>query len=158
MATRQSTKYIVIHCSATKPSMDIGAAWIDAEHKKRGWSGIGYHKVITRSGAVEDGREIQDVGAHTKGHNFESVGVCMVGGINEKTGEPEDNFEPAQYRALRRQVDALLQEFPDAKVLGHRDLSPDIDGDGVIERHEWLKACPCFDAVAWFYCKKIEES
>jgi N-acetyl-anhydromuramyl-L-alanine amidase AmpD len=42
-------------------------------------------------------------------------------------------------------VNDLKMQFPKAVVLGHRDLSPDKDGDGVVEKHEWVKACPCFD-------------
>ena len=144
----EKVNFIVVHCSATPPGMDIGAAEIDAMHKARGWSGIGYHMVIRRNGAVEPGRPLTEIGAHTKGHNYESVGVCMVGGV-DGTGHPDNNFTAEQFASLAMQVKSLQSLFPGAQVLGHRDLSPDIDRDGVVERHEWLKDCPCFDVRQW---------
>ena len=84
MEPRASTDYIVIHCSATKPSMDIGAEIIKDWHvNERGWRDIGYHKVIKRNGDVEDGRDIRDSGAHAAGYNSKSVGLCMGGGMAE---------------------------------------------------------------------------
>jgi N-acetyl-anhydromuramyl-L-alanine amidase AmpD len=145
---RRETKYIVIHCSATAPSSDIGADEIDSWHKKRGWDGIGYHVVIRRDGRVEFGRHFDDVGAHVRGWNTRSVGVCMVGGV-DADGTPEDNFTQEQYDTLVATVVMLERAYPDAGVVGHRDLSPDKDGDGVIEPHEWLKACPSFDVSKW---------
>ena len=44
---------------------------------------------------------------------------------------------------------ALSEKYPDATILGHRDLSPDKDGDGVIETSEWVKHCPSFDVKEW---------
>lgn len=145
---RQRTDYIVIHCSATPPTADIGAAEIDRWHRDRGWSGIGYHRVIRRDGRLEEGRDLDAVGAHCASHNRVSVGVCLVGGV-DGSGKPACNFEQVQLDALAGTVAALQQRFPGAKVVGHRDLSPDLDGDGVISRHEWMKACPSFDVAHW---------
>jgi len=147
--TRRQTKYIVVHCSATNPINDIGADEIDQWHRQRGWNGIGYHAVIRRGGLVEFGRHFNDPGAHVKGHNFQSVGVCVVGGI-DAGGNSEDNFTDAQYTSLYDVLRMLKQAYPAAEVLGHRDLSPDVDGDGVVEEHEWLKDCPCFDVRSWW--------
>ena len=146
---RRRTEYIVVHCSATPPSSDIGADEIDSWHKNRGWSGIGYHAVIRRSGEVEFGRPFDEVGAHVKGWNTRSVGVCLVGGVTESTGEAEDNFTQAQYESLMAMVAMLERAYPEAELVGHRDLSPDLDGDGIVEKHEWLKECPSFDVKAW---------
>ena len=145
---RRRTDYIVIHCSATPPSSDIGADEIDDWHKQRGWSGIGYHAVIRRDGQIEFGRHFDEVGAHVKGQNYRSVGVCLVGGVNEN-GEAKDNFTTEQLKSLTALVATLERAYPDAEVLGHRDLSPDLDGDGVIEENEWIKECPCFDVRGW---------
>jgi len=72
-----------------------------------------------------------------------------VGGL-DKDGKPEDNFTPEQYRALGMLLKNWRMVFPRVRdVCGHRDLSPDVDNDGVIEPWEWLKACPCFDVRAW---------
>lgn len=149
MGTRRTTDFIVVHCSATKPSQDIGAAEIRKWHvEDNGWSDIGYHQVIRRSGAIELGRPLHVSGAHAKGYNSVSCSVCLVGGINPN-GRPENNFRPKQFVALRKTLDYWAAIYPAAKILGHRDLSPDTDGDGVVEEHEWLKDCPCFDVGDW---------
>jgi len=152
----KNIEYIVIHCSATKRTQDIGAAVINQWHRDRNWSGIGYQFVIRRDGRIEVGRPIDKVGAHAYGVNRVSWGICMVGGIDYK-GEPVDNFTDEQYTALRGVVTVLKAFAPDAEVLGHRDLSPDLDGDGVVEKHEWLKSCPCFDVVSWWNSLKKRE-
>lgn len=140
----KEVNYIVIHCSATKPNQDIGAAEIDKMHKARGFSSIGYHYVITLNGVIEKGRPEETVGAHVKGYNSQSIGVCYVGGLDEN-GKAKDTRNEDQFKALSALVKDLSKRYPNAKVLGHRDLSPDTNGNGVIERHEWLKECPCFD-------------
>lgn len=145
---RRRTDYIVIHCSATPPSSDIGADEIDTWHKARGWSGIGYHAVIRRNGEIEFGRHPDDVGAHVRGQNARSIGICMVGGV-DGGGMPESNFTPEQYESLDRSIKFYSLAYPLAKVVGHRDLSPDVNGDGVISEHEWMKACPSFDVAAF---------
>ena len=146
---RRRTDYIVIHCSATKASSDIGADEIEQWHKAKGWSGIGYHSVIRRNGQVEFGRHFDEPGAHVEGQNYRSVSICLVGGLDE-SGKPENNFTDPQWRSLEATVLMLKCAYPLALVLGHRDLSPDTDGDGVVEPQEWLKDCPCFDAREWF--------
>ena len=135
---RTKTDYIVIHCSATRAVQDIGAKEIRAWHKAQGWSDIGYHLVIRRDGRAEKGRALDAIGSHVKGHNANSVGVCMVGGLaNAAPWGPQNNFTPAQWTALKATVAGLLKRYAKAKVLGHRDFP------GV------AKACPCFDARPW---------
>ncbi|WP_019558475.1 N-acetylmuramoyl-L-alanine amidase [Thioalkalivibrio sp. ALE12] len=126
---------IIIHAADTPPDMRIGADEIDAWHRDRGWSGIGYHYVIPRSGMLEHGRPEDNAGAHVRGKNANSIGVCLVGG--RKAGGGHDaNFTAEQWRTLEALVRQLLRDFPGAKVSGHRD-------------HDPSKACPCFDAAAW---------
>ena len=146
---RPETNYLVVHCSATSANADIGAVEIDQMHKARGWQGIGYHIVIRRNGKVDLGEDLKRRGAHVKSHNYESVGICLIGGI-DKIGEAEFNYTVYQMQALIRTLKWLKLIYPDAVVLGHRDLSPDLDGDGVIEKHEWMKECPCFGVPVWW--------
>lgn len=146
---RTRTDYIVIHCSATRPEMDIGVEDIRRWHQAKGWKDIGYHFVIRRNGNVQSGRNIHSVGSHVKGYNAVSVGICLVGGL-DKGSQPADNFTPSQRRNLRTLVAELQKRFPTAKVLGHRDLSPDLNKDGKITKNEWLKDCPCFDVATFF--------
>lgn len=127
---------IVIHCSATPPDMDIGALTINSWHIQRGWSRIGYHAVIKRNGRIEDGRSIEVAGAHVKGYNAYSIGVCMIGGV-DKDGKPEANFTAAQYESLWNLVSSYRDEFPEAEILGHRDLNSH-------------KECPCFNVKEYF--------
>lgn len=122
---------IILHCAATPPDMDIGAAEIDQWHKGRGWRGVGYHYVIRRNGAVEDGRPEEEAGAHVKGRNANSIGVCLVGGkgSNEKDA-PGDHYTPAQLASLRRLLRDLRARFPRATIHGHNEFA--------------AKACPGF--------------
>jgi N-acetylmuramoyl-L-alanine amidase len=90
-AIRKKTDLLVVHCAATKASMDIGAKEIRRWHKDRGWDDIGYHYVIRRNGDVEIGRPENAVGAHVAGKNSTSVGICLVGGIDD-AGKPKANF------------------------------------------------------------------
>ena len=136
---------IVIHCSATRanvdekitlPGEDIGAREIDRWHKQRGFSGIGYHYVIRRDGRVEVGRPLAQAGAHVAGHNSTTIGICLVGGV-DAANRAENNYEPAQWAALKKLVVELKRDFPGAALKGHRDY-PQV-----------AKDCPCFDVGAW---------
>jgi len=157
---RDRTDLIVLHCSASPPSMDIGLKEIRALHTGakdevfswgaydlhgKTWSDVGYHIIIRRDGRIEFGRHMGAVGAHVRGFNKISVAICMVGGVSEE-GKAENNFTQAQWKSVDHAVHFCHHAYPDAKILGHRDLSPDLDGDGKIEQHEWTKDCPCFDA------------
>ena len=129
---------IVIHCSATPAGREHTAADIDRWHRGMGWTSIGYHYVIRLDGTVEPGRRLAEAGAHVSGHNATTIGVCYVGGLNADTWQPEDTRTEAQRCAMAALVRALLEEFPGADVLGHRDF-PNV-----------RKACPCFDVRAWW--------
>jgi len=136
---------IVVHCSATGPDRDIGRDEIDLWHRQRGWWGIGYHHVVRRDGTVEPGRPLHVQGAHVRGNNYDTWGICMVGGVGED-GQPEDNFTDAQYQSLRLMIGGYRgYAGKKIKCLGHRDFSPDLNGDGQITKEEWTKACPCFE-------------
>ncbi|WP_239063863.1 N-acetylmuramoyl-L-alanine amidase, partial [Bacteroides sp. 51] len=87
---------------------------------------------------------IAKVGAHARGYNSRSIGIAYEGGL-DSLGNPWDTRTLKQRNSLQVLVDSLLRDFPDAKVAGHRDLSPDLDGDGEISPAEWIKSCPCFD-------------
>lgn len=144
----KTVKYLVVHCSATPALRDIGVAEIRSMHKQRGFNDVGYHYVIRRDGRLEKGRADTVVGAHVSGFNSASLGICLVGGINEK-GWSENNFTASQFAALRQLLTTLKAKHTTAEILGHRDLSPDKNGDGKISRNEWMKDCPCFDVRDW---------
>lgn len=138
---------IVIHCSATRETDDITSKDIDQMHRDRGWSMIGYHRVIRLDGTIESGRPLERRGAHVRGNNTNTIGICMVGGL-DVWGRPKDTFTPQQYHALLYEITQLLNQLPNAKkICGHRDFSPDLNGDGLITPDEWIKQCPCFDVA-----------
>lgn len=139
MLLRNNVKYIVVHCSDTPADMDIGAAEIREWHLNNGWIDIGYHYVIRRDGTLEPGREIFEPGAHVRGHNQESIGICLVGGAVRRGGklEPQDNFTRQQRDKVFDVVEALSVLYPKARVVGHCDLDPG-------------KTCPNFDVSATF--------
>lgn len=145
---------IIIHCSATRAGQDIGKAEINQMHVQRGYQCIGYNYVIRLDGTIEQGRSLTIDGAHcnSKGfsgvsYNKHSVGICYVGGL-DANGKPADTRTPAQKEALRKLIADIVEAEPIKEIMGHRDTSPDLDGDGIVEPHEWIKMCPCFDAAA----------
>lgn len=122
---------IIVHCTATPQGMAVSVSDIDRWHRQRGFAGIGYHFVVYLDGTVHTGRPIDRAGAHCKGHNAYSIGVCFVGGLDVQ-GCPMDTRTPEQKIALHGLMVALKTQYPNAKVYGHR--------------HFANKACPCFDA------------
>lgn len=160
---------VVIHCSATangKPlrtPQETAAQVIDRWHKERGYKRkpaqvkkfashlphIGYHVVIDTDGTIEFGRAIGETGAHVKGHNIGSVGICLVGGVGQEKEKSHGRYTEKQWHALAQVLTTIAPSCPDAEIVGHRDLSPDINGDGTVAPNEWLKTCPNFDVREW---------
>lgn len=138
---------IVIHCSATREGKEYSVDDIRKMHKARGFSDVGYHFIISLDGKIQQARPLCIKGAHVRGHNTNSIGVCYIGGLDDNGGA-KDTRTDQQKAALERLLSSLLVVYPSVKkILGHRDLSPDLDGDGVVESHEWMKQCPCFNAI-----------
>lgn len=136
---------LVLHCSATRNCDTYTPEQLLRDHLARGFHGCGYHYYITRQGRLFAMRPVDRIGAHVRGHNSDSIGICYEGGLDHKY-EPCDTRTPMQRQTLSQLLHALLQLYPHAFVLGHRDLSPDRNGDGRITSDEWVKVCPCFDA------------
>lgn len=130
--------FIVVHCSATRPSQNFDVNDIRRMHLQRGFLDVGYHFVIKRDGTIQRGRDLDRQGAHVSGYNHLSVGVCLIGGVSENdVNVPQDNFTPEQENSLRTVLALLRREFPNAVIQGHRDFP------GV------KKACPSFDVATW---------
>jgi len=136
--TRNRTDFIVVHCSDTSPTMEgIDAAEIRRWHTAKGWTDIGYHYVIKRDGVREPGRPLHVWGAHVEGMNAVSVGICMVGGRHG-----EFDFNRKQLDMLDVTLLELTQEYPNAIVLGHRDLDA-------------RKTCPGFNVQEYWYGRDV---
>lgn len=146
--------HIVIHCSASPNGRPVTVEDIDRWHALRGFHRalewvkringdlrhIGYHGVIYVDGTFVTGRHVEEIGAHVAGSNARSIGICLVG---------TDRFTVEQWDKLTVVISALREQYPGAHVCGHRDFSPDKDGDGIVEPWEWLKTCPGFDVADW---------
>ena len=131
---------IIIHCSATPEGKDYTVAQIREWHtlpkpKGNGWLDIGYHFVIYRDGSIHAGRPVEQSGAHCKGHNADSIGICYIGGCAADGKNPKDTRTPEQRVAMERLVRGLLKEYPEATVHGHNEFA--------------AKECPCFDVGRW---------
>ena len=137
--------HIIIHCSATREGSSLSVEELEKMHRRRGFRGIGYHYYIRRDGTVTNTCPLEVIGAHCKGNNAHSVGICYEGGLDAR-GNPKDTRTPEQRSAMHLLVAQLLKRFKNnVCICGHRDLSPDLNGDGVIEPEEWVKECPCFE-------------
>lgn len=135
---RETTKYLVVHCSATQNVPSFTWKTIDQMHRQQGWLGIGYHFVIRTDGTIQRGRPLEAIGSHVKGCNSCSVGICLIGGVDSK-GKSVDNFTEEQKESLKCLLDYLRGYYKDEViVLGHRDFA------GV------KKDCPCFDVKGWY--------
>ena len=160
---REDIDAIVVHCSATRAGQDVKASDIDKWHKERGFKWIGYHFVVDLDGTIEAGRPLTMSGAHcnTSGlsgrvYNSHSIGVCYVGGL-DKDGNAADTRTPAQKVALHNLIYSLIMQYPIKEVIGHRDASPDKNGDGQISQNEWIKACPCYDVKSEYPLALVEK-
>lgn len=119
---------IIIHCSATPNGRFHDVDDIRRWHVEgNGWDDIGYHHVIRTDGMTEKGRDESKVGAHAKGHNRNSIGICIIG---------NDQYNAVQWYRLRQLVAQLMTKYPDAKVIGHNEISH--------------KSCPGFNVQEWF--------
>jgi hypothetical protein len=120
-------RQIVLHHSAST----FGTAlMIDSWHRDRGWDGIGYHYVVRNGyetarsiydvamdGWIEEGRDVAVSGAHVRGHNAHSIGICLIG---------EETFTEIQFLRTMLFVQSLLDEYglPIKAVVGHGELAP----------------------------------
>lgn len=140
---------IVIHCSATKEFNNITSKEIKKWHLQRGFKDIGYHFVILLDGTIEIGRPINQQGAHVLDHNSYTIGICYVGGL-DSNGKPKDTRTPAQKESLNKLIDILKDVTTIKAIKGHRDFSKDLNGNGKIDKSEWIKVCPCFEVSEEF--------
>ena len=132
-------KRIIIHCSATPEGRDVSVEDIRRMHvKENGWADIGYHFVITLDGVIHEGWPIEQPGAHCRGCNATSIGICYVGGVASDGKTPKDTRTDAQRLALVSLVKELRSRFPGASVHGHNEFA--------------AKACPSFNVKTSELC------
>ena len=124
----KNIKLLVVHCTDTQNNINVSASDIHKMHLNFGWNGIGYHKIILRSGKIENGRPEYWIGAHVKGKNHISLGVCLVG---------RDKFTKKQFLSLEKVLAEWKRLYPKAKIMGHCDTG------------KTPKTCPNFDVISW---------
>ncbi len=134
MLISSNIKLIIIHCSDTDNDIDMRALDIHKMHLGFGWDGIGYHKVICRCGKIENGRPEFWIGAHVKGKNDISLGVCLIG---------RNKFTNEQYISLEKILRVWKSSYPNAQIIGHRDAV------------NTQKTCPNFDVRDWCNNKNL---
>lgn len=118
---------IVIHCSATREDKSFTEYDLDICHRRRGFNGTGYHFYIRKNGDIKSTRPIEKVGAHCRGFNKESIGICYEGGT--RLHGTTEGHTHLLAKTLSARIDScLLKEYPDCRICGHRDLSPDLNG------------------------------
>ena len=139
MELRKKTEMIVVHCAATKPSMDIGYKEIRKWHvEDNGWDDVGYHYIIKRDGTVEVARAEAFQGAHAPAVNSKSIAICLVGGMAED-GDAENNFTLEQFLSLKDLIKKIKITNPNiVEIIGHCDVQENKPNCPGFNLKEWL--------------------
>ena len=136
---------IVLHCSGTKTTQRYNFQQCKDDHLKRGYVDIGYHYLLRATA-----RYMRDDRCGKRGRTARAITKTASASATRVASMRWDTRTKAQRQSMRALLERLVAQFPSAIILGHRDLSPDLDGDGHISPDEWTKQCPCFDAL-WDY-------
>lgn len=143
-------KRIVVHCSATlsgvRPERIVEIHRLPVSCGGRGWRNPGYHYIIASDGRVFQALSEDGIANGAKGYNADSLHICYVGGLTGR-GKYTDTRTEIQRKRMRELIADLRKKYGNIAVVGHRDLSKDLNGDGKISRDEWIKLCPCFDVA-----------
>ena len=127
-------KYLVVHCAANRCNKPFSVESLINTGKQK-WGQVSYHWYVRRNDDIIPLLSESVQGIHVKGYNWCSLGIVYEGGLDE-FGHPADTRTEAQKHTLIALLRALKADYPDAQILGHRDLP-------------WVKKdCPCFDARA----------
>lgn len=135
---------IFVHCTAGSQKQTIED--LKAEFKAKGWKNSGYHYAVMPSGRIEQMLPEEEISNGVQGYNSTSINVAYIGGI-DRNGKAVDNRTSEQKKSLVDLLKQLRQRYPKARIMGHRDISPDKNGNGIIDPWERIKECPCFDAI-----------
>lgn len=135
---------IVVHCSATIEGKNYTSKDIKKWHLQKGFNDIGYHFIILVDGTIEIGRPLNKIGAHVSGYNTGTIGICYIGGLGSNN-KAKDTRTDAQKESLNKLIDMLKENITIKEINGHRDYSKDLNGNGKIDKNEYIKQCPCFN-------------
>jgi N-acetylmuramoyl-L-alanine amidase len=143
----RKVNFITLHCTGgpqNQTLQSIQAYWRNVMR----WRNPGYHRLVAADGTVHELANYNQVTNGVEGHNASNIHLGYIGGVDDR-GRIADNRTQAQRRALERLVMECHALYPNAVIQGHRDFSPDRNRNGIIEPHEWIKACPSFSVKAW---------
>lgn len=155
---KRTIEYIVVHCTATHPETSIESI-LKYWKVEMGWKNPGYHYIIKRNGELVSITPEESIANGVAGHNRHCIHISYIGGVDKK-GKPVDNRTTEQKNTMFNKLVELSEKYPDAIILGHRDFSPDKNGNGKIEYFEWIKSCPAFDVREWLsnYTPELEQA
>ena len=137
---------IFVHCTATYQSNTTEES-LRKEFKRKGWKNPGYHYVVKPDGDLIFMHPENQVANGVANYNKNSIHVAWIGGIDKEHPNGIDNRTPEQKSTLFDLLVKLKQKYKDAIIMGHRDISPDLNHNGVVDPWEYIKMCPCFDAM-----------
>lgn len=136
---------IFVHCTASYQGTTTEKS-LREEFKNKGWKAPGYHYVVKPDGNIIIMLDEAEVANGVQGYNANSIHVAWIGGIDKQHPNGIDNRTGEQKTALFDILTKLKQKYPGAEIMGHRDISPDKNNNGVVDPWERIKECPCFDA------------
>lgn len=137
---------IFVHCTASYQATTTEAT-LRNEFKSKGWKNPGYHYVVKPDGGIINMLDENSVANGVQGYNSNSIHVSYIGGIDKAHPKGIDNRTDAQKTTLVELLTKLKKKYPNAKIMGHRDISPDKNKNGIVDPWERIKECPCFDAI-----------
>lgn len=137
---------IFVHCTASHQATTTEKSLRD-EFKSKGWSAPGYHYVVKTDGNIIVMLDEEKVANGVRNYNKNSIHVAWIGGIDREHPKGIDNRTLEQKAALFDLLVKLKLKYPDAMIMGHRDISPDLNHNGIVDPWEYIKACPCFNAM-----------
>lgn len=138
--------HLFVHCTASEQNTTPEQLMHYFIYTKK-WSRPGYHYVVSADGTVTQMWTESKYSNGVKGMNMNSINIAWIGGVNKKHPDGFDNRTTAQKLALRAVLKELRRKYPKAKIMGHRDTSPDLNHNGIVDPWERIKWCPCFDAM-----------
>lgn len=141
----RNIKYLVVHCTASPPTQKIKDI-LDYWRVALGWKYPGYHVIVDTEGGAHELQNIAEPANGVKGFNANSIHISYIGGVDVH-GKAMDTRTPQQRETILRYLRDWKREFPRAKILGHRDFSPDKNGNGRVDPWERIKECPSFNAI-----------
>ena len=144
--SKRDIKRIFIHCTASLQE-EYSDEKLIQEFKNKGWKNPGYHYVIRPEGTVFAMLDEDEVSNGVQGYNATSINIAYVGGITYTNKKGIDNRTPEQKKTLLKILKILREKYPKAYIMGHRDISPDKNNNGIVDPWERIKECPCFDAM-----------